>query len=80
MGRCWRGMSSGCCMGSRRGVDPGGSRSKLPPGIERERRQPASIGISVFQNDGSSAVALIKRADEAMYGAKESKCGFAFAQ
>jgi diguanylate cyclase len=40
----------------------------------------ASIGISVFPRDGASAAALIKRADEAMYGAKGSKCGFAFAQ
>lgn len=40
----------------------------------------ASIGISVFPKDGASAAALIKRADEAMYGAKESKSGFAFAQ
>jgi diguanylate cyclase (GGDEF)-like protein len=39
----------------------------------------ASIGISVFPKDGVSAAALIKRADEAMYGAKESKSGFAFA-
>jgi diguanylate cyclase (GGDEF)-like protein len=40
----------------------------------------ASIGISVFPKDGASAAALIKRADEAMYGAKENKTGFAFAQ
>ena len=40
----------------------------------------ASIGISVFPKDGDTAAALIKRADEAMYGAKESKSGFAFAQ
>lgn len=40
----------------------------------------ASIGISVFPKDGTSAAALIKRADEAMYGAKENKSGFAFAQ
>src|ERR1700689_1242017 len=40
----------------------------------------ASIGISVFPKDGASASALIKRADEAMYGAKENKSGFAFAQ
>jgi len=40
----------------------------------------ASIGISVFPKDGASAAALIKRADEAMYGAKENKSGFAFAQ
>jgi diguanylate cyclase len=39
----------------------------------------ASIGISVFPKDGASATALIKRADEAMYGAKENKSGFAFA-
>ena len=40
----------------------------------------ASIGISVFPKDGDTAAALIKRADEAMYGAKENKSGFAFAQ
>jgi diguanylate cyclase (GGDEF)-like protein len=39
----------------------------------------ASIGIAVFPKDGVSAAALIKRADEAMYGAKENKSGFAFA-
>ena len=40
----------------------------------------ASIGISMFPKDGASATALIKRADEAMYGAKENKTGFEFAQ
>ena len=40
----------------------------------------ASIGISVFPRDGATAAALIKRADEAMYAAKENKSGFAFAQ
>jgi diguanylate cyclase (GGDEF)-like protein len=40
----------------------------------------ASIGISLFPKDGASAATLIKRADEAMYGAKENKSGFAFAQ
>jgi diguanylate cyclase (GGDEF)-like protein len=40
----------------------------------------ASIGISVYPKDGASAAALITRADEAMYGAKENKSGFAFAQ
>jgi diguanylate cyclase len=40
----------------------------------------ASIGISVFPKDGDSAAALINRADEAMYGAKENKSGIAFAQ
>jgi diguanylate cyclase len=39
----------------------------------------ASIGISVFPKDGASAAALIQRADEAMYAAKENKSGFAFA-
>jgi diguanylate cyclase (GGDEF)-like protein len=40
----------------------------------------ASIGISIFPKDGASAAALIRRADEAMYEAKESKSGFAFAE
>jgi diguanylate cyclase (GGDEF)-like protein len=40
----------------------------------------ASIGIALFPKDGANAAALVKRADEAMYGAKESKSGFAFAQ
>ena len=38
-----------------------------------------SIGISVFPKDGASAAELIRRADEAMYVAKENKSGFAFA-
>ena len=40
----------------------------------------AAMGISLFPKDGTSAAALIKRADEAMYWAKENKSGFAFAQ
>jgi diguanylate cyclase len=40
----------------------------------------ASIGISVFPADGITAAALIKSADQAMYRAKESNTGFAFAQ
>jgi diguanylate cyclase len=40
----------------------------------------AAIGISMFPKDGASAAALIKRADEAMYWAKENQSGFAFAQ
>jgi diguanylate cyclase (GGDEF)-like protein len=40
----------------------------------------ASIGISMFPQDGATAAALIKRADEAMYGAKENKSGFEFAR
>jgi len=39
-----------------------------------------SIGISVFPKDGASAADLIQRADDAMYVAKQSKSGFAFAQ
>jgi diguanylate cyclase (GGDEF)-like protein len=39
-----------------------------------------SIGISVFPKDGASAAELIRRADDAMYVAKENKSGFAFAQ
>ena len=40
----------------------------------------ASIGVSVFPKDGASAAALITRADDAMYGAKENKSGVGFAQ
>ena len=39
----------------------------------------ASIGISIFPRDGTTADALITSADEAMYGAKEGKSGYAFA-
>jgi diguanylate cyclase (GGDEF)-like protein len=39
----------------------------------------ASIGIAMFPKDGATAVSLIARADEAMYGAKESQSGIAFA-
>jgi len=39
----------------------------------------ASIGISIFPKDGATAHELIKSADEAMYRAKESKSGYAFA-
>jgi diguanylate cyclase (GGDEF)-like protein len=40
----------------------------------------ASIGISVYPKDGTSAAELIRRADAAMYAAKQDKSGFAFAQ
>jgi diguanylate cyclase (GGDEF)-like protein len=40
----------------------------------------ASIGISIYPRNGATASALIKSADEAMYGAKENKSGYAFAQ
>ena len=39
----------------------------------------ASIGISIFPKDGTTAEALIKSADAAMYRAKQSKSGHAFA-
>jgi diguanylate cyclase (GGDEF)-like protein len=39
----------------------------------------ASIGISVFPQHGASPAELIRRADEAMYVAKQNKLGFAFA-
>ena len=40
-----------------------------------------SIGIAIFQQDGTSAAALLKRADEAMYAAKKSgKNAFRFAE
>lgn len=40
----------------------------------------ASIGISIFPKDGTTADRLVKRADKAMYHAKQTKCGYAFAQ
>ncbi len=39
-----------------------------------------SIGISLFPKDGANVAELIRRADEAMYVAKTSKSGFAFAK
>ncbi len=38
-----------------------------------------SIGISIFPKDGTTAEALIKSADAAMYRAKQSKSGYSFA-
>lgn len=39
----------------------------------------ASIGISIFPQNGTTAAALIKSADIAMYRAKRDKCGYSFA-
>ncbi|MBK8016306.1 MAG: EAL domain-containing protein [Betaproteobacteria bacterium] len=38
----------------------------------------ASIGISVFPDDGTDAASLLRRADIAMYNAKRSRSGYAF--
>lgn len=43
------------------------------------RRVEASFGIAVFPRDGSTPEALIRSADGAMYAAKHSKSGYAFA-
>jgi diguanylate cyclase (GGDEF)-like protein len=43
-------------------------------------RVSASIGISIFPQHGSTADALLKNADAAMYQAKRNKSGHAFAQ
>jgi diguanylate cyclase (GGDEF)-like protein len=42
-------------------------------------RVKASIGISIFPKDGTTAEELINSADEAMYRAKQAKTGYALA-
>ena len=39
----------------------------------------ASIGISIYPKDGSTAGALVESADKAMYAAKENKTRYSFA-
>jgi len=44
-----------------------------------ELRVNSSIGISIFPRDGTTVEALIRNADAAMYCAKQSQSGYAFA-
>jgi diguanylate cyclase (GGDEF)-like protein len=48
-------------------------------GVIRHLSVRSSIGISLFPKDGSSAEMLVKNADAAMYRAKRSQSGYAFA-
>jgi diguanylate cyclase (GGDEF)-like protein len=49
-------------------------------GTEIDAPVSASIGISIFPKDGTTADALVKKADETMYRAKRAGSGYLFAQ
>lgn len=50
------------------------------PGVTVSPNVKASIGIAVFPRNGTTAEMLIKSADKAMYQAKRTKSGYAFAR
>ncbi len=49
-------------------------------GVDISPSVQASIGISIFPRDGNSVEALVTKADQAMYTAKRTHSGFAFAE
>jgi diguanylate cyclase (GGDEF)-like protein len=53
-------------------------REPIPLGSQRVDVS-ASIGIALGPRDGQDATTLLRRAELAMYGAKQRQCGFAFA-
>ncbi len=57
-----------------------GSCAIVVHGVTISVRVGASIGISIFPQDGRTATALVTSADEAMYKAKRGKSGYAFAR
>jgi diguanylate cyclase (GGDEF)-like protein len=49
------------------------------PEMQEQKVVCPSVGIALFPKDGTTAAALLEKADEAMYRAKRSGVGFAFA-
>ena len=49
-------------------------------GVTTHPKIVASIGIAIFPKDGDTAQMLVKKADTAMYRAKQNKFGYAFAE